>query len=423
MVATSSKQLDLETDKDSTYDRIAELKAFDETKVGVKGIVESGVTKIPRMFYSAKVEDYTETSAKLSLPIIDLQDIDTNSSLRVEAVDKIRSASKEWGFFQVVNHGIGVEVLDEMICGIRRFHEQDGEVRKKLYSRETNTKVRYFSNGSLFRDPAANWRDTISFVMTPDPPSPEEIPAVCRDIVIEYSEKVRALGFTIFELMSEALGLHSSYLKELEPADGQFLLCHYYPPCPEPELTMGTSKHTDTNFLTILLQDQMGGLQVLHKNQWVDVHPVHGSLVVNIGDLLQLITNDMFASVYHRVLSRHTGPRISVASFFVNASPHGGSKVIGPIKELLSKDNPPMYRDTTVKDVYARYFEKVISMKRSARVSELEIDNPAQWSTKKVKTKEISNEADTCMAENFVIPRDANTTKDICIEFIVSGKR
>nr|KYP35143.1 1-aminocyclopropane-1-carboxylate oxidase isogeny 1 [Cajanus cajan] len=405
MAAKASNLLESETGKDSTYDRIAEVKAFDETKLGVKGLLESGVTKMPRMFYSTKVEDHTQTSpcdSKLRVPIIDLQDIDTNSSLRVEALDKIRSACKEWGFFQVVNHGIGVEVLDEMICGIRRFHEQDGEVRKRFYCRDLNKKVRYFSNGTLFKDPAANWRDTISFFLTPDPPMPEEIPAVCRDIVIEYSEKVRALGFTIFELFSEALGLHSSYLNELESADGQFLLCHYYPPCPEPELTMGASKHTDNSFLTILLQDQMGGLQVLHENKWIDVHPVHGSLVVNIGDFLQvntciifekflavfstcvqtpnhfnqfsvifssigvtpifilyhLLTNDKFVSVYHRVLSRHTGPRISVASFFVNSTPQGSSKVVGPIKELLSEDNPPLYRDTTVKDVKAHYFEK-----------------------------------------------------------------
>ncbi|CAJ1952661.1 unnamed protein product [Sphenostylis stenocarpa] len=360
MVVTSTDNLESEASDNFTYDRTAEVKAFDDTKLGVKGLLDSGVTKIPRMFHHAKLDtnEISISDSKFSVPIIDLQDIDTNSNLRAEVVDKIRSACMEWGFFQVVNHGIGVEVLDEMICGIRRFHEQDDEVRKPFYSRDSNKKVRYFSNVNPFRGKGANWRDTISFFLTPDPPNPEEIPVVCRDIVMEYSKKVRALGYTIFELFSEALGINPSYFKELDSADGQFLLCHYYPTCPEPELTLGTSKHTDSDFMTILLEDQMGGLQFLHENQWVDVHPVHGSLVVNIGDFLQLITNGMFVSVYHRVLARHTGPRISIASFFINTSPHGTFEVVGPIKELLSEETPPIYRDTTVKDVMAHYFDE-----------------------------------------------------------------
>ncbi|XP_004515224.3 deacetoxyvindoline 4-hydroxylase-like [Cicer arietinum] len=349
---------------DSTYDKLAELKAFDETKAGVLGLVRRGVTKIPRMFYSEEL-NITENSngnTKLSVPVIDLKNRNNDPALRVEILNQIRTACKEWGFFQVINHGIPVSVLDEMIDGTLKFHEQDEDLKKPYYSRDLIKKgVTYFSNMSLFSGNPADWRDTLDIVVGPESLKSEKVPEICRDIVVEFLHNIRQLGSFMAELLSEALGLNPSYLNDLNPSDRRiFIMGHCYPPCPEPELTVGATTHTDANFFTLLLQDQLGGLQVLHEGKWVNVPALHGALVVNIGDLLQLVSNDKFVSVYHRVLSQKVGPRISVASSFLNVHDPNESdlKIYGPIKELTSAENPPIYKDITIKDFYGHYFAK-----------------------------------------------------------------
>ncbi|XP_045797896.1 1-aminocyclopropane-1-carboxylate oxidase homolog 1-like [Trifolium pratense] len=85
------------------------------------------------------------------------------------------------------------------------------------------------------------------------------------------------LGTLLLQLLSEALGLI-----DFGCADGLFAIGNYCPPCPEPELTMATITHADADFITVLLQDHIGGLQVLHKEIWIDVPPLPGALVVNI---------------------------------------------------------------------------------------------------------------------------------------------
>ncbi|KAL0697288.1 hypothetical protein Bca4012_053410 [Brassica carinata] len=250
-----------------------------------------------------------------SVPIIDFAGVHADALSRERVVEKIKDAAEKWGIFQVINHSVPLTVLEEIKDGVIRFHEEDPEVKKSYFSRDNTKTFNYFNSFEREDLSVGNWRDSFACYMAPDLPNPEELPVACREAMIGYSDHVKRLGGLILELSSESLGLSPETLKRMDCTKGLQMICHYYPPCPQPELTLGTRKHTDNTFITILLQDQIGGLQV-HQGCWVDVTPIPGALVINVGDFLQMMTNNKFISVNHRVLANRVGPRISVACFF-----------------------------------------------------------------------------------------------------------
>ncbi|KAI3841197.1 hypothetical protein MKX03_004901 [Papaver bracteatum] len=167
--------------------------------------------------------------------------------------------------------------------------------------------------------------------------------------------------------MCEGLAVRPGKLKEMRCTESRILLGQFYPYCPQPDLTAGIVSHTDHTLLTVMVQDQIGGLQVKRENQWVNVAPIEGSITVNVGDFFQKISNDNYKSVKHRVLAnRSTESRITVPLLF---HPAGVSNVdddsgyYAPLPELLSAKNQAHYRDFTLAEFWKQSQSKSVCSK------------------------------------------------------------
>ncbi|KAF3432124.1 hypothetical protein FNV43_RR26863 [Rhamnella rubrinervis] len=346
---------------DADYDRANEVKQFDESKKGVKGLFDSGLTTIPRFFIhppetlSELKLDSRAPPESISIPVIDLSD--RHSAI----VDQISRACRKFGFFQIVNHGIALETLERTVSSIKAFHDQPNEMKAPLYSREPAGSIRYFSNVDLFYTKAASWMDTLYMKVEPNSQTLKELPEICRKEMVDWHREVKVLVDKLTELMSEGLGLSAEKLKEYTCLEGCTMVGNYYPSCPQPHLTMGNASHTDGGVLTVLIQDQIGGLQVQYGDLWVDVKPVPGAIVINVGDLLQIITNDEYKSGLHRVLANSSGKsRVSVAVF-----PEPGKKdgLFGPLLELTSPNKPALYKHFTYFEYIGKFFSSKVEGK------------------------------------------------------------
>nr|POE53771.1 1-aminocyclopropane-1-carboxylate oxidase like 6 [Quercus suber] len=332
-----------------TYDLAKEFKEFEESKMGVKGLAESGITSIPNMFiHPPEVLSTLKKSTshtKKAIPLIDLSNFNVPTK-RHQLVEQIREATSSWGFFQVINHGVPLSVLNEIMDAIKAFHDQPHEVKAKLYNRDNDKQgVMYQSNYDLYRAKVATWHDSLTIWTAPEEKrgKEEDIPEICKKEMAAW----------------ESHSSKAERFKKLGFFDARLLVGHCYPYCPQPDLTVGLKPHTDSGF-TVLLQNQVGGLQVKHCDEWVDVEPIPGALTINIGDIIQVISNDNYVSVEHRVLAKASKePRISAVAFF-NMNTNAGFE---PLPELLSSDKPAIYRKSTMTEFLESFYSKGLDCK------------------------------------------------------------
>lgn len=267
-----------------------------------------------------------------NFPVIDLSKL--NGDERSATMEMINDACENWGFFELVNHGISHELLD---TAERLTKEHYGKCMEQRFKEMVASKGLEAVQSEVSD---LDWESTF-FLRHLPVSNMAEIPDLEDDYskaMKEFAAELEKLAEQLLELLCENLGLEKGYLKKVfygskGPTFGTKV--SNYPPCPKPDLIKGLRAHTDAGGIILLFQDdKVSGLQLLKDDQWVDVPPLKHSIVINLGDQLEVITNGKYKSVLHRVIAQTDGNRMSIASFY---NP-GSDAVIYPAPAFVEKE-------------------------------------------------------------------------------------
>ena len=272
----------------------------------------------------------------IPVPVIDL------AAGHERIVPSIADACSRVGFFQVVNHGLDPARVEKVRAVARAFFAQDREA-KRQYVRSRDNPWGYYD-----RELTKEQRDRKEiFDIGPDAgdggyggegpfagstPWPV-VPADFRAVMTGWSNEMTALGLRLAGYIGEGLGDATALLDAFWRGHTSYLRLNHYPLSDElaPELggpaDLGIHHHTDAGALTVLLQDSVAGLQVHRDGFWHNVDPIPGALTINIGDMVQIWSNDLYLAPVHRVLAMDKSERTSLA-YFLNP---GYDREIAPL--------------------------------------------------------------------------------------------
>ncbi|XP_015571194.1 scopoletin 8-hydroxylase-like [Ricinus communis] len=336
---------------------------------GVKGIVDSGLSKVPKQYVQPQQERIDKLSATLNdNPPIDLAKLDGPDHDQV--VEEIARAAETLGFFQVVNHGVPIELLESLKDAAHSFFGQPPE-KKAVYCKGVSPSplVKYGTSFVPEKEKAMEWKDYVSMIYTSDAEALQFWPKECKDVALEYVRTSIKMVRKLLEALMVKLGVNLDDAKMDELIGLKMVNMNFYPRCPNPELTVGVGRHSDLGTLTILLQDGIGGLYVKveenvdgkKKGEWMEIPPVPGALVINVGDTLQIVSNGKYKSAEHRVRTTSTQSRVSIPIFTI---PRGSVK-IGPLAQVVEKDGVARYREVVFEDYMNNFFSNAHDGKKS----------------------------------------------------------
>ncbi|KAJ9164444.1 hypothetical protein P3X46_024020 [Hevea brasiliensis] len=337
---------------------------------GVKGLADLGLSKVPQKYVQPREERIDKLNATLNNNSpIDLSKLDGPDHDQV--VEEIATAAETLGFFQVVNHGVPVELLEALKIAAHSFFGQPAE-EKSAYRKGVSPSplVQYGTSFAPEKEKALEWKDYLSMRYTNDSEAREVWPEECREVALEFLRISIKMVRKLVEILMGKLGVTLDDAKIDALIGLKMVNMNFYPICPNPELTVGVGRHSDLGTLTVLLQDGIGGLYVkVEENmegkkqeaEWMEIPPIPGALVINIGDTLQIVSNGRYKSAEHRVRTTSVQSRVSIPVF---AIPKGTEK-IGPLPQVVESDGVALYREVVFEDYMNNFFGNAHGGKKS----------------------------------------------------------
>ncbi|TXG71762.1 hypothetical protein EZV62_000341 [Acer yangbiense] len=315
-------------------DDVQELRKTKPTTVPERFVRD--VTERPTTLDSTTT---TQSSPHTYIPIIDLSKlVNGNPDDFKSEILNLTTACQDWGFFQVVNPGIDLGLLESIEKVAKDFFMLPLEEKQK-YPMDMEAIQGYGQAFVFSENQKIDWCNMFALGFEPDFMKRPELwpskPVDFSETLESYSREVKKLCKNLLKYIAVSVELKEDVFEEMFGEVVNGVRMNYYPPCSRPDLVNGLSPHSDGSAITVLQQQGKGsyvGLQILKDNTWVPVQPILNALVV--------LTNGKYKTVEHRAVTHKEKDRLSIATFY---SP-GYEIELGPMPELVDENNPCKYK-------------------------------------------------------------------------------